>query len=121
MPSHPLINFETQKYYQNEAKFNVVYSRINLPKTKNGPYVINLHEYESIETHCIALYMNGNNIKYFDYSGGEYIPKENNIKNVITNIYRIQGHNLIMCGYFCFRCIDFMSECKSSLCKFISS
>ena len=30
MPPHPLTNFETQKYYQNESKFNGVYSRNNL-------------------------------------------------------------------------------------------
>ena len=28
---HPLTNLETQKYYQNEPKFNGVYSRDNLP------------------------------------------------------------------------------------------
>ena len=27
MPSHPLTTFEIQKYYQNEARFNGVYSR----------------------------------------------------------------------------------------------
>ena len=32
MPSQPLTTFETQKYYQNEPKFNSVYSRNNLPK-----------------------------------------------------------------------------------------
>ena len=26
MPPHPLTNFEMQKYYQNEHKFNGVYS-----------------------------------------------------------------------------------------------
>ena len=31
MPSHPLINFEIQKYYQNEPRFNRVFSRDNLP------------------------------------------------------------------------------------------
>ena len=36
MPSHPLTNFEIQKYYQNEPKFNDVYSRNNLPKIKDG-------------------------------------------------------------------------------------
>ena len=36
MPRHPLANFEIKKYYQNEPKTNVVYSRINLPKTKDG-------------------------------------------------------------------------------------
>ena len=33
---HPLTNFEIQKYYQNEPKFNGVYSRNNLPKIKDG-------------------------------------------------------------------------------------
>ena len=36
MPPHPLTNFETQKYYQKELKFNDVYSRNNLPKIKVG-------------------------------------------------------------------------------------
>ena len=31
MPPYPLTNFETQIYYQNEARFNGVYSRDNLP------------------------------------------------------------------------------------------
>ena len=31
IPPHPLPNFETQKYYQNEPRFNGVYSRNNLP------------------------------------------------------------------------------------------
>ena len=34
IPSHPLTNFEIQKYYQNEPRFNRVYSRNNLPKNK---------------------------------------------------------------------------------------
>ena len=34
MPPHPLTNFETQEYYQNEPRFNVVYSRDNLQKKK---------------------------------------------------------------------------------------
>ena len=35
---HLLTNFEIQKYYQNESKFNGVYSRNNLPKIKDGEY-----------------------------------------------------------------------------------
>ena len=42
MPLHPLRNFEIQKYYQNKPKFNGVYARNNLPKIKDGAYVINL-------------------------------------------------------------------------------
>ena len=41
MPLHPVTNFEIQKHYQIESKFN---SRNNLPKIKNGVYVINLDE-----------------------------------------------------------------------------
>ena len=36
MPPHPLTSFEIQKYYQNEPKFNGVYSRNNLPKKSMG-------------------------------------------------------------------------------------
>ena len=64
MPPYPLTNIEIQKYYQNQPKFNGVYSRNNLPKIKDGAYVINLDEYESIETHWIALYVDGNKIIY---------------------------------------------------------
>ena len=51
MLPHPLSDFEIQKYYENEHKFNGVYSRNNLSKLKDGSYVINLDEYESIVTH----------------------------------------------------------------------
>ena len=34
MPPHALINFEIQNYYQNEPRFNGVFSRNNLPKKK---------------------------------------------------------------------------------------
>ena len=44
MPSHPLTNFEIQKYYQNEPRFNRVYSRDNLQKIKDGAYIVNLDE-----------------------------------------------------------------------------
>ena len=33
---HPLTNFEMQKYYENEPRFNGVCSRDNLPKIKDG-------------------------------------------------------------------------------------
>ena len=52
--SYPLTNFEIQKYYQNKPKFNGVYSRNNLPEIKNGAYVTNLDDYESVGTHWIV-------------------------------------------------------------------
>ena len=77
MTPHPLKNFEMQKYYQNKPNFNGVYSRNNLPKIKVGADVINADEYESIETHWIALYVNNdNNVAYFHSFGVENISKE---------------------------------------------
>ena len=62
MPPHPLTNFEIQKYYENELKFNGIYSRNNLIKIKDETYVINIDEYKSIGTHWIALHVNAVNI-----------------------------------------------------------
>ena len=83
MPPHPLTNFEIQKYYQKETKVNGVYSKNNLPKIKDGAYVINLDEFKSIGTHWITLYVNRNIATYFDSFGVEHIPKE--IKKFIGN------------------------------------
>ena len=79
MLPHLLTNFEIQKY-RNEPRFNGVYSRDNLPKIKDGAYVINLDEYSDIGTHWVALYVQNNNVTYFDSFGVEHIPKE--IKNL---------------------------------------
>ena len=77
MPPHPLTNFELQKYYQNEPKYNGFYSRDNLPnKIKDGIYIINLDEHSDIGTYWIALYSLNNNVTYFDGFGVEHIPKE---------------------------------------------
>ena len=89
-PPHPLTNFEIQEYYQNESRFNGVFSRDNLGSTvKNGAYVINLDEYHDIGTHWVALHVNNKTIIYFDSFGVEHIPREIARKKIITNIYRI--------------------------------
>ena len=118
MPPHPLSNFEIQKYYENESRFNGVYSRDNFPKIKDGVYVINLDEYSDIGTHWVALWVNNSNsVTYFGSFGVGHIPKEIktfiNNKNIKTNIFRIQAYYSIMCGYFCIRFIDFMLKGKT--------
>ena len=107
-----LTNFEIQKYYENEPKFNGVYSRDNLPKIKDGAYIINLDEYSDIGTHWVALYVHNDNVTYFDSFGVEHILKE--IKTFIdcslsitTNIFRIEAYDSIMCRYSCIGFIDF--------------
>ena len=62
MLPYPLTNFEIQKYYQKEPKFNDVYSRNNLFKIRDRAYVLNLDEYESIGAHSIVLYVNAKNV-----------------------------------------------------------
>ena len=75
MTLHPLTNFKIQKYYENKPRFNGAYSRINLFKINDGAYIINLDEYKLIGIHWIILYVNDNNVTYFD--GVEHIPEEN--------------------------------------------
>ena len=118
MTPHPLINFEIQAYYQDEPRFIGVYSRDNLPnKIKDGAYVINLDEYSDIGIHWIALYVNNKTVTYFVSFGIEHIPKEVKKfignRNIISNIYRIQNYDSVMCGYFCIGFIDFMFKGKS--------
>ena len=131
LPPHPLKNFEIQECYQNEPRFNGVFSRDNLPNNnnnniKNGAYVINLDEYHDIGTHWVALYVNNKIAIYFDYFGVEHIPKGimkfivhtsfglgSHRKKIVTNIYRIQAYDSIMCGYFCIGFINFMFNGKS--------
>ena len=117
MPPHPLTNFEIQKYYKNEPRFNGVYSRDNLPKIKDGAYIINLDEYSDIGTHWVALYVQNNDVTDFDSFGVEHILKEIKTfidkKNIKAKIFRIQAYDSIMCGYFCNGFIDFILAGKT--------
>ena len=110
MLPHPLTNFEIQKYYKNEPRFNGVYSRDNLPKIKDGAYVINLDEYSDIGTHWVALYVKNNDVAYFDSFWVEHIPKE--IRTFIVN-KNIKTNSSIMCGYFYIGFIDFILAGKT--------
>ena len=118
MTPYPLANFEIQAYYQNEAIFIGVFSRDSLPdKEKDGAYVINLDNYSDIGTHWIVLYVNNKTVTYFDSFGIENIPKEVKTfignRNIISNIYRIQNYDSVMCGYFCIGFVDYMFKGKN--------
>ena len=116
--SHHSKNFEIQKCFQNEPRFNGVYSTDNLhDQIKHGAYVINLYEHFDVGTHWIAFYILNNKATYFDSFGVEHIPKE--IKNfirkstIVTNIFRIQAYDSVMCRYFCIGFINFVLKGKS--------
>ena len=66
----------------------------------------------------IGLYVNNNDVTYFDSFRVEHIPKE--IKRFIgrslsitTNIFRIQAYDSIMCRYFCIGFVGFMLAGKT--------
>ena len=116
--AHPITNFEIQKSYHDEPKFEGVYSRDNLPnKIKDGAYVINLDKHSDIGTHWIALYVKNNDITYFDSFGVEHISKEIKAfiqnRNIKANIFRIQAYDSIICGYFCIEFVNFMLKVKT--------
>ena len=130
LPFHPLTNFEISEHYKNEARFNGEYSRKYLPKTiKKGAYVINLDEYENMGTHWVALFVKPKYTVYFDSFGIEHILKEikhatgneqsssakARNKEIKANIFRIQGYDSIMCGYYCIEFINYMLEGKTLL------
>ena len=112
MLSHPLTIFEIQKHYQNEPRFNGLYSRNNLPKKlKDEANLINLDECSEVGTHWIVLFCNRSEIVYFDSFGVEHVPED--IKEFIgnknmANIFLVQAENLVMCGYLCIGFINFM-------------
>ena len=88
------------KKNQIEPQINGVYSRNDLPKIKDGALVTNLDEYRSIATSGVAIYDKNDATANFDRFGVEQIPKEIKkfigIKNIGTNIYRIQSCDSII-------------------------
>ena len=125
MLHHPLTSFEIQKYCWNKPKFNVVYSRNYLPKSKDKAFVINLDEYKSIGLHWMDFYVNGDHLEasydatYFDSFAVDHIPKEIKKlignKNIKTDIYRTQANYSIRRGYFSTAFIDILLTSKSLL------
>ena len=109
-PFHPLTNFEITEYFKDEKRFNGVFSRNNLPKLKNGGYVINLDHSKNTGTYWVVIFVKEDEVIYFDRFGVEYIPKEImeriKNKNIKTSIFRIQDNNSIMCGCFCILFIE---------------
>ena len=92
-------------------------SECSYVEIKDGTYVINLDEYSDISIRWIALYVQNNDVTYFDIFRVEHILGEIRTlignKNIKTNIFRIQAYDSIMCGYFCIGFIDFMLAGKT--------
>ena len=65
------------------------------------------------------MYVNDDDVSYFDSFGVEHIPNEIRKfignKSIITNIYRVQACDSIMCEYFRIGFINFMLKGKGLL------
>ena len=86
MPPHPLTNFEIQKCYENEPRFNGVYSGNNLPKKiKDGEYVINFDEYANVGTLGLLYFVT--EVKLFIFIVlvlNMFLKKLNNLSEIKT-------------------------------------
>ena len=104
-------------YFNYKARFKVAFSRDNLPRIKDGAYVINFDDKQSKGTHWVPLFINKNTAGYFDSVGIEYIPQEVSSKikdkSLARNIPRIQSDNSVMCGFYCIAFIEYMIMGKS--------
>ena len=59
------------------------------------------------------MYVNSNDVTYFDSFPKEIKAFINCPLSITTNIFRIQAYDSIMCGYFCIGFIDFMLAGKT--------
>ena len=105
-----------QKKYQNERKLKDVHSRNNLPKVKDGAYIINLDEYKSIGTHWIVITKEHLTMQYILIALElNVLQKKLGNKNITPVIYRIQEYGSIMCRCFRIGFINFMLKGKTFL------
>ena len=101
----PLSNIFIKNLLKDEKYYLNTFSKDEIPLIENNESLIfNLHNSNEKGSHWIALSRTNNNIFIFDSFGIGHIPK--NIYeiykdfNIITNIYRIQDINSILCGLF---------------------
>ena len=111
-PLHPLNNIEIANYFNYKPRFNGVISRNNLPKIKDGTYVISLYDKNSKGTHWVTLFANKHTAVYSDSFGIEQIPQEVlkriKDKSITRNIFRIQDNESIMCGFYCAAFVEYL-------------
>ena len=95
-------------YFVSDCRLNGVFSRDNLPRIKDGPYVINLDDKKIKRTHWVSLFTNRNITIYFDSFGIKFIPQEelSKIKDkfIMRNMFRVQDD-----GSFMSRILVFLS------------
>ena len=76
----------------------------NLPRIKDGAYMINLDDKQSKGTQLVSVFIDNDLAMYFDSFEVEYIPQQvqNKIKDksIAHNIVRILDDNYVMCRIY---------------------
>ena len=89
--SPSIMQFYITEYFNNEPRFNGVYSKDNLPRIKDETFFINLNDKQSKGTHWISLFIHKNTVTYFDSFGIKYIPQD-----VLSKIkHKSINHNVL--------------------------
>ena len=90
----------------------MLFSRDNLPRIKDGAYIINFDDKQGKEKHWV----NQNAVVYFDPFEIEYTSQEvlNKIKHksITHNIFSIPSDDSFMCRLYCMAFIEFMNSVK---------
>ena len=103
--NYPLSNIFINNLLKNFKNFEGCYSKNQIPLIKNNKSLIfNLENSDQSGSHWLSLSRKDNDIFIFDSFGVGDIP--NNLYkiyknyNIITNVYRTQNINSILCGLF---------------------
>ena len=114
---HLLNNIKNTNCFKYQTRFDGVFSRDNLLRTKEGACVINLDGKQTETTHWVSLFIDRYNAGYFYSFCIEYIPQEelSKIKNksMPRNIFWIQDDDFIMCGIYCIIFVEYMLTRKT--------
>ena len=112
MPLPILSNIKTAKYFNYDPRFNGVFSRDNLPRMKDGAYIINLNDKQSEVRHWVSFFI-------LHSFGIDYIPqkvlRKIKDKSITHNIFRAQSDESIMSEFYCIIFIEYMLAGKTLL------
>ena len=91
--------------------FNVVFSRDNFPRIKDGAYVINIDDKQSKGTLWISWFIDWYTAVYFDSLGIEYIPQEmlTKIEGKSLTVYlEYRIDDFILWGFYCIAVMEYI-------------
>lgn len=114
-----LSNTQINQYLDSYSKYQGCFSCLQLPKIKNGFYVVNLDNFNLNGTHWLSVWVTPKTIYYCDPFG--QIPNSQTFKWMLTgnkkiyyNTRQLQELKSDACGYFaCFIGIQLLKNHKT--------